>query len=100
MDGSTGSFGAIGAIQGACISLEVEVSWISITQTLVLNAHVCSVSFDPNSEIIVSCISGVKNPIQVALQLAKEQMLGSSVLGRIPPMYSWKLIRILHFLPA
>ncbi|KAL6651641.1 hypothetical protein ACP70R_010566 [Stipagrostis hirtigluma subsp. patula] len=45
MDGSTGSFGAVGAIRG------------------------------------------VKNPIQVALHLAKEQMIGSSLLGRIPPMF-------------
>uniref|UniRef100_K3ZFB0 Uncharacterized protein n=1 Tax=Setaria italica TaxID=4555 RepID=K3ZFB0_SETIT len=45
MDGSTGSFGAVGAIQG------------------------------------------VKNPIQVALHLAKEQIAGSSLLGRIPPMF-------------
>ncbi|KAM0829580.1 hypothetical protein ACQ4PT_066788 [Festuca glaucescens] len=45
MDGSTGSYGAVGAVQG------------------------------------------VKNPIQVALHLAKEQMMGSSLLGRIPPMF-------------
>ncbi|KAJ1273526.1 hypothetical protein BS78_06G287700 [Paspalum vaginatum] len=45
MDGSTGSFGAVGAIRG------------------------------------------VKNPIQVALHLAKDQMTGSSLLGRIPPMF-------------
>ncbi|KAG2575775.1 hypothetical protein PVAP13_7KG371600 [Panicum virgatum] len=45
MDGSTGSFGAVGAIRG------------------------------------------VKNPIQVALHLAKEQITGSSLLGRIPPMF-------------
>ncbi|PVH36030.1 hypothetical protein PAHAL_7G341700 [Panicum hallii] len=45
MDGSTGSFGAVGAIRG------------------------------------------VKNPIQVALHLAKEQIAGSSLLGRIPPMF-------------
>ncbi|XP_062227178.1 putative threonine aspartase isoform X2 [Phragmites australis] len=45
MDGNTGSFGAVGAIQG------------------------------------------VKNPIQVALHLAKEQVIGSSLLGRIPPMF-------------
>lgn len=31
--------------------------------------------------------SGVKNPIQVALHLAKEQMIGSSLLGRVPPMF-------------
>uniref|UniRef100_A0A453DHM6 Uncharacterized protein n=1 Tax=Aegilops tauschii subsp. strangulata TaxID=200361 RepID=A0A453DHM6_AEGTS len=31
--------------------------------------------------------SGVKNPIQVALHLAKEQMSGPSLLGRIPPMF-------------
>ncbi|XP_062227180.1 putative threonine aspartase isoform X3 [Phragmites australis] len=31
--------------------------------------------------------SGVKNPIQVALHLAKEQVIGSSLLGRIPPMF-------------
>lgn len=45
MDGSTGSYGAVGAVQG------------------------------------------VKNPIDVALHLAKEQMIGSSLLGRIPPMF-------------
>ncbi|KAG0528169.1 hypothetical protein BDA96_06G295400 [Sorghum bicolor] len=45
MDGSTGSFGAVGAIRD------------------------------------------VKNPIKVALHLAKEQMAGSSLLGRIPPMF-------------
>ncbi|CAN6250707.1 unnamed protein product [Urochloa humidicola] len=45
MDGSTGSFGAVGAIRG------------------------------------------VKNPIQVALHLAKEQIAGSTLLGRIPPMF-------------
>ncbi|XP_066349603.1 putative threonine aspartase [Miscanthus floridulus] len=45
MDGSSGSFGAVGAIRD------------------------------------------VKNPIQVALHLAKEQMAGSSLLGRIPPMF-------------
>ncbi|KAL6844208.1 hypothetical protein ACP4OV_025881 [Aristida adscensionis] len=45
MDGSTGYFGAVGAIRG------------------------------------------VKNPIQVALNLAKEQMVGSALLGRIPPMF-------------
>ncbi|CAD6261687.1 unnamed protein product [Miscanthus lutarioriparius] len=45
MDGSSGSFGAVGAIRD------------------------------------------VKNPIQVALHLAKEQMAGSSLLGLIPPMF-------------
>ncbi|KAM0889606.1 hypothetical protein ACQ4PT_027564 [Festuca glaucescens] len=45
MDGSTGTYGAIGAVQG------------------------------------------IKNPIQVALHLAKEQMMGPSLLGRIPPMF-------------
>ncbi|CAN6211376.1 unnamed protein product [Urochloa humidicola] len=45
MDGSIGSFGAVGAIRG------------------------------------------VKNPIQVALHLAKEQIARSTLLGRIPPMF-------------
>ncbi|VAH54552.1 unnamed protein product [Triticum turgidum subsp. durum] len=35
----------------------------------------------------VGAVKGVKNPIQVALHLAKEQMSGSSLLGRIPPMF-------------
>ncbi|ONI22987.1 hypothetical protein PRUPE_2G162500 [Prunus persica] len=30
---------------------------------------------------------GVRNPIQVAALLAKEQMMGSSLLGRIPPIF-------------
>ncbi|KAF8659977.1 hypothetical protein HU200_058059 [Digitaria exilis] len=35
----------------------------------------------------VGAIRGVKNPIQAALHLAKDQIAGSSLLGRIPPMF-------------
>ncbi|PQQ14662.1 putative threonine aspartase isoform X1 [Prunus yedoensis var. nudiflora] len=35
----------------------------------------------------VGAIPGVRNPIQVAALLAKEQMMGSSLLGRIPPIF-------------
>ncbi|XP_047057879.1 putative threonine aspartase [Lolium rigidum] len=35
----------------------------------------------------VGAVQGIKNPIQVALHLAKEQMMGPSLLGRIPPMF-------------
>uniref|UniRef100_A0A0D9WBC1 Uncharacterized protein n=1 Tax=Leersia perrieri TaxID=77586 RepID=A0A0D9WBC1_9ORYZ len=35
----------------------------------------------------VGAVQGVKNPIQIALHLAREQMMGSSLLGRIPPMF-------------
>ncbi|OEL38006.1 putative threonine aspartase [Dichanthelium oligosanthes] len=35
----------------------------------------------------VGAIRGVKNPIRVALHLAKEQITGSPLLGRIPPMF-------------
>nr|XP_045089399.1 putative threonine aspartase [Aegilops tauschii subsp. strangulata] len=52
MDGTAGSYGAVGAVQRTC-----------------------------------GKISGVKNPIQVALHLANEQISGSSLLGRIPPIY-------------
>lgn len=35
----------------------------------------------------VGGITGIVNPIQVATLLAKERMMGSSLLGRIPPMF-------------
>ncbi|KAJ3693001.1 hypothetical protein LUZ60_012096 [Juncus effusus] len=35
----------------------------------------------------VGSVRGVKNAIQIALQLAKEQINGSCLLGRIPPMF-------------
>nr|CAB3488716.1 unnamed protein product [Digitaria exilis] len=37
--------------------------------------------------VSIPCRSGVKNPIQAALHLAKDQIAGSSLLGRIPPMF-------------
>ncbi|KAJ0052115.1 hypothetical protein Pint_00388 [Pistacia integerrima] len=35
----------------------------------------------------VGAVPGVRNAIQIAATLAKEQMMGSSLLGRIPPMF-------------
>ncbi|KAK9121326.1 hypothetical protein Syun_018943 [Stephania yunnanensis] len=35
----------------------------------------------------VGAVPGVQNPIQIAATLAKEQMTGSSLLGRIPPFF-------------
>lgn len=35
----------------------------------------------------IFCRPGVRNAIQIADLLLKEQMLGSSLLGRIPPRY-------------
>ncbi|XP_044493955.1 putative threonine aspartase isoform X2 [Mangifera indica] len=35
----------------------------------------------------VGAVPGVQNAIQIAATLAKEQMMGSSLLGRIPPMF-------------
>ncbi|OAY83787.1 putative threonine aspartase isoform X1 [Ananas comosus] len=35
----------------------------------------------------VGAVRGVRNAIQIATCLAKEQMLGSSLLGRIPPIF-------------
>ncbi|XP_024167370.1 putative threonine aspartase isoform X1 [Rosa chinensis] len=44
---------------------------------------------DGNSGVFgaVGALPGVKNPIKVAALLAKEQMMGSSQLGRIPPIF-------------
>ncbi|KAM1125497.1 hypothetical protein FF1_040781 [Malus domestica] len=44
---------------------------------------------DGNSGVFgaVGAIPGVRNPIQVAALLAKEQMMGSPLLGRIPPTF-------------
>ncbi|CAI9279176.1 unnamed protein product [Lactuca saligna] len=35
----------------------------------------------------VGAVPGVRNPIKIAALLVKEQILGSSLLGRIPPMF-------------
>ncbi|KVH87947.1 Peptidase T2, asparaginase 2 [Cynara cardunculus var. scolymus] len=35
----------------------------------------------------IGAVPGVKNAIKIAAMLVKEQMLGSSLLGRIPPMF-------------
>ncbi|XP_073142623.1 putative threonine aspartase isoform X1 [Henckelia pumila] len=35
----------------------------------------------------VGAVPGVRNPIQIAVSLVKEQMMGSSLLGRISPMF-------------
>jgi hypothetical protein len=61
---------------------------MSMKFKLVLNATCLAFkTLTPALTIVsVSCRSGVKNPIQVALHLAKEQIAGSSLLGRIPPM--------------
>nr|VDD27661.1 unnamed protein product [Brassica oleracea] len=57
MDGHSGIFGAVGAVPGSSY----------------LNLLLCN-------------LSGVRNAIKIAALLVKEQMSGSSLLGRIPPM--------------
>ncbi|XP_028961548.2 putative threonine aspartase isoform X2 [Malus domestica] len=55
------------------------------------DGHVeCDASImDGNSGVFgaVGAIPGVRNPVQVAALLAKEQMMGSPLLGRIPPTF-------------
>ncbi|XP_031113367.1 putative threonine aspartase isoform X2 [Ipomoea triloba] len=53
----------------------MQVSWMVILEHLVLWVQ-CQL-----------LLSGVRNAIQIAALLAKEQICGSTLLGRIPPMF-------------
>ncbi|KAK7349536.1 hypothetical protein VNO77_06980 [Canavalia gladiata] len=61
MDGKSGAFGAVGAVPAPRRVFEIR-----------------------NDNYL---LPGVRNAIQIAALLAKEQMMGSPLLGRIPPIF-------------
>ncbi|XP_022770385.1 putative threonine aspartase isoform X2 [Durio zibethinus] len=71
MDGQSGAFGAVGAVPG-----KFYIPWTK-SYTFLQLLSVYYVCFRP----------GVPNAIQIAALLVKEQMKGSSLLGRMPPMF-------------
>jgi hypothetical protein len=56
----------------------------SVSNKLLLICMLCLFRYSL-TKLSASYKSGVKNSIQVAIHLVKEKMMGSSLLGRIPP---------------
>ncbi|XP_042500322.1 putative threonine aspartase isoform X1 [Macadamia integrifolia] len=87
-----GSGGCIDAVSAAIQVLEDDPStnagWGS---NLTEDGHVeCDASImdgDSGAFGAVGAVPGVRNAIQIATCLAKEQMMGPSLLGRIPPFF-------------
>ncbi|KAL5859764.1 hypothetical protein ACOSQ4_001060 [Xanthoceras sorbifolium] len=87
-----GSGGCIDAVTAAIQVLEDDPSTnAGRGSNLTEDGHVeCDASLmDGDSGVFgaVGAVPGVQNAIQIAAVLAKEQMKGSSLLGRIPPMF-------------
>lgn len=91
MDGDSGAFGAVGAVPGTmlhpsffshcwacgCVLLNGDLTMLfGFLVTIWCNYII---------DLLISR-SGVRNAIQIASLLAKEQMTGSSLLGLISPM--------------
>ncbi|XP_076950283.1 putative threonine aspartase [Bidens hawaiensis] len=88
----TGSGGCLDAVSAAIETLENDpCTNAGRGSNLTEDGHVeCDASImDGNSGSFgaVGAVPGVKNAIKIAALLVKEQMLGSSLLGRIPPMF-------------
>ncbi|XP_043718391.1 putative threonine aspartase isoform X5 [Telopea speciosissima] len=87
-----GSAGCIDAVSAAIQVLEddpsINAGWGS---NLTEDGHVeCDASImngDSGAFGAVGAVPGVRNAIQIATCLAKEQMMGPSLLGRIPPFF-------------
>ncbi|KOM49330.1 hypothetical protein LR48_Vigan08g015700 [Vigna angularis] len=78
MDGKSGAFGAVGAVPETLFKL-----YFFACETLEFNY------FIPSYLCIYSIFyrPGVRNAIQIAALLAKEQLMRSPLLGRIPPIF-------------
>lgn len=88
----TGSGGCVDAVSAAIETLENDpCTNAGRGSNLTEDGNVeCDASLmDGNSGTFgaVGAVPGVRNPIKIAALLVKEQMLGSSLLGRIPPMF-------------
>ncbi|KAL0464768.1 UNVERIFIED_CONTAM: putative threonine aspartase [Sesamum latifolium] len=89
---SKGSGGCIDAVEAAVKVLEDDpCTNAGRGSNLTEDGHVeCDASImdgDSGAFGAVGAVPGVRNAIQIAVLLAKEQMLGSSLLGRIAPMF-------------
>ncbi|KAK4440479.1 putative threonine aspartase [Sesamum alatum] len=89
---SKGSGGCIDAVGAAIQVLEDDpCTNAGRGSNLTEDGHVeCDASImdgDSGAFGAVGAVPGVRNAIQIAVLLAKEQMLGSSLLGRITPMF-------------
>ncbi|KAL0428903.1 UNVERIFIED_CONTAM: putative threonine aspartase [Sesamum radiatum] len=89
---SKGSGGCIDAVEDAIKVLEDDpCTNAGRGSNLTEDGHVeCDASImdgDSGAFGAVGAVPGVRNAIQIAVLLAKEQMLGSSLLGRIAPMF-------------
>ncbi|XP_034708424.1 putative threonine aspartase isoform X2 [Vitis riparia] len=87
-----GSGGCIDAVSAAIQILEDDPSTnAGRGSNLSEDGHVeCDASImdgDSGAFGSVGAVPGVRNAIQIATLLAKEQMLGSSLLGRVPPIF-------------
>ncbi|XP_057980068.1 putative threonine aspartase isoform X2 [Malania oleifera] len=87
-----GSGGCLDAVSAAIKVLEDDPSTnAGRGSNLTEDGHVeCDASImdgDSGAFGAVGAVRGVRNPIQIAAALAKEQMMGSSLLGRIPPIF-------------
>ncbi|KAL4586059.1 hypothetical protein LXL04_010690 [Taraxacum kok-saghyz] len=88
----TGSGGCVDAVSAAIETLENDpCTNAGRGSNLTEDGHVeCDASvMDGKSGTFgaVGAVPGVRNPIKIAALLVKEQMLGSSLLGRLPPMF-------------
>ncbi|KAM7472174.1 hypothetical protein LguiA_010357 [Lonicera macranthoides] len=87
-----GSGGCVDAASAAVQSLEDDPSTnagrgSNLTEDGHVEGDASIMDGDSGAFGAVGAVPGVRNPIQIAALLAKEQMLGSSLLGRIPPTY-------------
>ncbi|XP_010263738.1 PREDICTED: putative threonine aspartase isoform X2 [Nelumbo nucifera] len=87
-----GSGGCIDAVSAAIQVLEDDSSTnAGRGSNLTEDGHVeCDASImdgDSGAFGAVGAVPGVRNAIQIATCLAKEQMMGPSLLGRLPPMF-------------
>ncbi|KAM0048287.1 putative hydrolase [Helianthus debilis subsp. tardiflorus] len=88
----TGSGGCVDAVSAAIETLENDpCTNAGRGSNLTEDGHVeCDASIMEGSSGTfgaVGAVPGVKNAIKIAALLVKEQMSGSSLLGRIPPMF-------------
>ncbi|KAL8500076.1 hypothetical protein ACS0TY_019898 [Phlomoides rotata] len=89
---SKGSGGCIDAVGAAIHVLEDDPCTnagrgSNLTEDGHVECDACVMDGDSGAFGAVGAVPGVRNAIEIAVLLAKEQILGSSLLGRISPMF-------------